>query len=261
MKQQYLSWLAGLLLIIPNVMTPPLQAAGYGHFTGQVVVEGTPKPRKLEVKKGDPAIRDLCCKEHDIPDQKLVINPKNKGLANCFVYLKKCDTSEIHPDLKVSKVTEVVQLQKHCTFVPHCLIVRTDQHLVIKSDDPAAHNLNYKPRYNSGDGFVLPPNPREGYRLPRFTACERYPTGVECNIHPWMSAQWLIIDHPYAAITDQDGHFKIRNLPAGRHEFIIHHQLAGMVHYPEQKTIEVVISNGSTSDLGVLKVKASKFDE
>ena len=38
MKQQYLSWLAGLLLIIPNVMTPPLQAAGYGHFTGQVVV-------------------------------------------------------------------------------------------------------------------------------------------------------------------------------------------------------------------------------
>ena len=84
---------------------------------------------------------------------------------------------------------------------------------------------------------------------------------MECNIHPWMSAQWFIVDHPYAAITDKDGKFKIENLPVGKHEFIIHHQLAGMVHYPEKKVIEVVITAGKTADMGVWKTKAEKFNE
>ena len=260
MKQLHrVRWIAAVLVLA--FAAPSAQAADYGHFVGQVVVDGTPKARKLEVTKGDPAVRDLCCKENDIADQKLVINPENKGLANCFVYLKKCDTSTIHPDLKESKEKEVVQDQKGCKFIPHCVIVRTDQQLVIKSDDPAAHNTNYKPRYNPGDNIVISPNDRVGVKLPNFTLNERYPTGVECNIHPWMSAHWLIVDHPYAAITDKDGKFKIENLPVGKHEFIIHHQLAGMVHYPEKKVIEVVITAGKTADMGVWKTKAEKFNE
>src|SRR5262249_15151279 len=43
----------------------------------------------------------------------------------------------------------------------------------------------------------------------------RGPFFVNCNIHPWMEAYMSVHDNPYFAVTDQEGHFEIKNLPAG----------------------------------------------
>ena len=32
----------------------------------------------------------------------------------------------------------------------------------------------------------------------------------QCNIHPWMDAWVLVFNHPYAAVTDDDGNFRSR---------------------------------------------------
>ena len=39
---------------------------------------------------------------------------------------------------------------------------------------------------------------------------------VTCDFHPWMKVYWLILDHPYAALTDKDGRFHIENMPDWR---------------------------------------------
>lgn len=84
---------------------------------------------------------------------------------------------------------------------------------------------------------------------------ESLPTQIKCDIHPWMSAYVLVLDHPYAAVTDQYGKFKIENLPAGELEFRYWHERPGYV----EKSVKIKIEAGTTKDLGTIKVPAAKF--
>ena len=53
------------------------------------------------------------------------------------------------------------------------------------------------------------------------------PVKVACNIHPWMNA-WLVVkDHPYMAVSDDNGKLEIKNLPAGEWSFQIWQEKAG----------------------------------
>ena len=38
---------------------------------------------------------------------------------------------------------------------------------------------------------------------------------VRCNPHPWMNAFINVAATPFYAVTDADGHFEIKGLPAG----------------------------------------------
>ena len=44
---------------------------------------------------------------------------------------------------------------------------------------------------------------------------------IEEDIHVWMSAWWLILDHPYFAVTDDRGAFEIPDVPAGPQQVIV----------------------------------------
>jgi hypothetical protein len=70
-----------------------------------------------------------------------------------------------------------------------------------------------------------------------------------------MKAHWLILDHPYAAITDADGKFTIKDLPAGDHEVVVWHEGPGYI----ERKLKVKITAGKTTDLGVVKVPAAKM--
>ena len=83
---------------------------------------------------------------------------------------------------------------------------------------------------------------------------EGLPTQVECSIHPWMEAYWLVLDHPYAAITTPDGKFRIEKLPAGEHDFVVWQENVGYLERPKVK-----IKPGETTDLGTVKVPVAKL--
>jgi hypothetical protein len=36
-----------------------------------------------------------------------------------------------------------------------------------------------------------------------------------CNIHTWMKGYAKVFDHPFAAVTKEDGTYEIKNAPAG----------------------------------------------
>ena len=55
-----------------------------------------------------------------------------------------------------------------------------------------------------------------------------------------MVAYWVILDHPYAAVTDEKGNFEIPNLPAGTHEFNVWQESAGYL----DKKYTVTIKDG-----------------
>ncbi len=54
-----------------------------------------------------------------------------------------------------------------------------------------------------------------------------WPIKVQCDAHGWMHACWISQDHPYYAVTDANGTFKITDLPAGDYEVEVWHEELG----------------------------------
>ena len=183
---------------------------------------------------------------NEVPDGKrIVVDPSSKGIANVIIYLAK-KPAKVLPDLVKSKDAELIFDQKGCRFLPHVLHVGSDrlQRVRVKSDDAVAHNTHTYPIKNNQENFIVPPNDRVGVELKALTLVERLPSKVSCDIHPWMSAYWMILDHPYAAVTDAKGNFEIPNLPVGDHEFIVWQESPGYL----DKKHKVTIKEGMNED-------------
>jgi uncharacterized protein (DUF2141 family) len=50
---------------------------------------------------------------------------------------------------------------------------------------------------------------------------------IKCDFHPWMEAYLFVMDHPYFAVTDEMGQFKIVGLPAGEYTLAAWHEELG----------------------------------
>lgn len=240
-------------------MAAPAFAADFGTVTGQFILEGdVPKP-EVAISQGDKTVKDAAvCAADTLYKNDLVVDEKTKGIANIFVYIYPRDAKKlpVHPDDKASEKKEVVFDQKGCRFVPHAMIVRTDQTVIVKSDDAIAHNTHTYTLKNNPVNFLIAPNDRDGIPV-TVNQAESLPMPVKCDIHPWMQAYWLIIDHPWAAVTDKEGKFTIENLPAGEHEFRVWHERAG---YLDRK-YKVTVEPGKTIKLEPVEVPLEKVSK
>lgn len=227
-------------------------SAQWGHVKGRFVLDGeVPKPTFLFKAGGNVKDAEVCAAT-DFVNDELVVDPASKGIQNIFIYMRKAKS--VHPDLKKSEKSEVVFDQKGCRFKPHALFIRTDQTVKVKSDDPVAHNTHTFTLRNQPVNILIKPKEREGIDV-KVPAPESLPMQVKCDLHPHMLAYWLILDHPYAAVTAKDGSFMIKNLPEGKNEFRVWHEKVG---YVERKFV-VEIKDGEVTDLGDVKVDGSKL--
>ncbi len=244
----------GLLLALLAGQSQSVQAAEWGSIEGQFVIDAkTEVP--IRIKKGDPTVKDpAVCAAADTPDETLVINPANNGIANVFIYLKKAP-ADIHPDLKAVPTEKLTFDQVGCRYLPHGMTVRVGQTVSCVSSDAAAHNIHTNPLANSAANFIVQPNDKSGIQVVKFDLVETLPVKVVCDIHNWMDAYWLVADHPYVAVTDADGKFKIANLPAGEHSFRVWQERCGYVN----REYKVKVVAGKTTTLAVEKVPAAKL--
>ena len=248
--------LSAFALGLAAAAAAPVYADGFGAIEGQFVLDGAVPATALLAKKGDPAVKDAAvCAKDDLPDESLVVNADNKGIANIFVYLRKAPKS-IDPSLKASKTPEVVFDNKGCRYVPHAAVVRTDQMIRFTSSDSVAHNIHTYTLGNPQQNFILQANDTKGTAIP-VKATETLPMPVKCDIHPWMRGSMLVVDHPYAVVTDADGKFKIEGLPEGEHSFRVWHENPGYV----EREWKVKVVAGKTTTVPPVKVPAAKLTE
>jgi len=219
-------------------------AAGYGSLVGTIKYEGTPKELPPLVAAGDPTLKPedkAVCAATAVPNESLVVNPNSNGLANAIIFLEK-RPGNIKPELASPPTEKVLFDQKGCRFLPHVLVVQIGQPLFVVSDDPIPHNTHTRPKRNPEFNKLIKADEREGvpcvYKKP-----ESGPISVVCDLHTWMKAYHFPIDHPYWAVSDKDGKFEIKDLPAGKHFFNVWHESApGGAQLLERKlqiTIEV----------------------
>lgn len=228
--------------------------AQWGGIKGKVVLDGDLPVLKPLIAKGDASAKDAAvCAVNDVPDETAVVDPETKGVANVVVYLRK-KPSKVHPSLKDPKAATVLYDQIGCRFVPHVIVAQTSQKVKVVSMDAVAHNTRGTPIKNQGFNFLLSANDRKGVEVP-FAAGESLPCEIRCDIHPWMKGYWMIVDHPYAAVTGKDGSFQIDNLPAGEHEFRVWHEGSGYL----EKSLEVKVADGKVTELKPIKATAEKL--
>jgi hypothetical protein len=234
------------LTLLSAIFSPALgraadDATGYGGLSGQFVFDGdAPKPGLLVKAAG--AVPD-------VPDERLLVDPETKRIANVCIYLEKAPA--IHPDLKA--VPEKAELVfKDYRLAPHITLLRTGQKLVARNLDPVAHNIHPYMARNTSSSHVLAPGGDVGIT---YASRESLPLPIKSDIYPFLSGHLLVLDHPYAAITDAQGKFRIDKLPAGEHKFSVWHERAGRI----DRAFRVVVEKEKTTEVPVQKIDPRKF--
>ena len=91
------------------------------------------------------------------------------------------------------------------------------QELLIKNSDATLHNIHGLPIINKGFNFAMPKVVKK--KSIKFKKAENF-IKIKCDVHSWMNAYVSVFDHPFFAVTDEEGNYKIDNIPSGHYEVI-----------------------------------------
>lgn len=200
---------------------------GMVEFVGDVI----PKDKTFTISS------DVLYCGKELRTEKYIIN-KEKKIKNAAVYLK---------DVKAGKAISgapVAIIDSKCTFSPHVSVGVKGNNLIVTNQDPVLHTIHVYARI-LGKTMFNTALPERGSSLTKtFTR-----TGVmelNCDCHPWMEAFVVVLDHPYAALSDEKGIFSIDNIMPGVYTVEAWHEALGTITIPN-----VTVQAGKTSTVKV----------
>lgn len=257
--QRITLFLASLALAV--LLTGAAQAQGWGSIKGRFLYDGkAPAPQPIAVTKDQ-----QFCGPKNLVDESLVVGEKG-GIKNVVVYIyvgAGDKVPQVHPEL--AKPKPATFDNANCRFEPRVATVQTGQALILSNSDPIAHNTKVD-AFNQPINPLLPP----GAKLPqKFAAPERLPARASCSIHPWMTGWIVVKEHPYMAVTDENGEFEIKNIPAGNWTFQFWHEKAGYLDTVSMNgkevewrrgRVELNIKDKAALNLGDVKIAPAAFE-
>jgi uncharacterized membrane protein len=155
-----------------------------------------------------------CKALHD--DKIQVVRVKDGKLENAFVYVK----DGLPPGTYAVPETPVVFDQKECEFTPRVFGIMAGQAMAATNSDKLMHNVK-SPEWNEGFPFGV----KRNLKLENATVMAT----IKCDVHPWMRAYAGVMEHPYFAVTKDDGAFEIQGLVDGEFTLVAWHEKLGTV--------------------------------
>jgi len=193
-----------------------------GSIHGTVIYEGTSPPDQPVLKRDS----DPKCSQNRT-DEAVVVN--HGKLRDVLVRVKN-GTMGKHDAPKQAAILD----QRDCMYVPRVVGIVAGQQLLVRNSDNTFHNvwgllagkeLWNKPQSPKSADLTLDPK----------TAKPGDVVELKCGVHPWMHAYVAVQDHPFFAVTDQDGKFAIDGLAPGKYELEAWHPVLGS----KSMTIEI----------------------
>lgn len=249
----------------PARVDPP-DPMTFGHLRGRFVYDGEPPPAKpIPILKDRDALG-----APDLKDESLLIEPKDKGLANVLIALER-PTGDDAPRLKIHESyaktadAKVVLAYRGGRLTRRLLAMRTTQPLTVVNKDAVAHSFHAHCAVNPRFHQIL----TRGHSMEAaLTKAEPAPLQVTCAIHPWIKAYIAVHDHPYFAVTAADGSFEIRNIPMGEWTFRFWHEKVGFLpggniegkQFDWPRGRYAIDIRSATTDLGEIKLSPELFE-
>jgi len=233
------------------------RAQSWGDLKGQVVWTGGAIPAKENITPN----KDVqhCLSKGPLISDALVIDPTSKGVKNVMVWLAPAEAGgkiPIHPSLAAVPKEKVVIDQPCCMFTPRITMMREGQTLEIKNSAPVLHNSKVigSPTVNGTFNLSIPANTS----IEKHPKAEKKPMLLNCDIHGWMGGRIGVFNHPYFAVTKDDGTFEIKNAPAGKFKIYLQHEKAGWLHHGGTSAGQEITIKPGSNDLG--KFEMSKAE-
>jgi len=206
----------------PNVPSgPPGTIAGVVKFTGKapVMAEVSPKPT-------DP----VCLKP--VPKDNSVVVSKDGGLQDVLV---RITVGGAKGEAKGGPTFT----QEGCMYKPRVAGAMPGQEVTYVNSDKTMHNVQVlkgtETVFNTGQPAasspIKKPAPEENGVLK-----------IKCSVHPWMTAFLIVTDHPFFAVTGEDGKFEIKDVPSGKYKVEAWHSQFGL------KTTDLTIEASKAAD-------------
>ena len=139
--------------------------------------------------------------------------------SHAVVWLTRLDDSGV-THMRASE-QRVQLVQKNKSFCPHVLIVQVGLPVLFPNRDPFFHNVF---SLFEGKRFDLGLYEAGSSRTVIFD--REGISYIFCNIHPEMSAVVVALKTPYYGMSDRKGLIAISNVPTGRYEMHVWHELA-----------------------------------
>jgi plastocyanin len=233
----------------------------WGTVRGRIVFSGEiPARETLEITRDEEV-----CGLPGLQDESLLIHPQNRGIANFVVFLDSRDEVPVHPTLSALVQKPVELDNKGCRFIPRIVPLQTGQTLRMLNTDPVVHNAAAYLKRSIPFNEVIPSGKPSARQIGK---AERAPARIDCSVHPWMRAWLVVLDHPYSVVTNADGQFEMKLVPAGEHTFHFWHEQPGSLQELQiqnelrqttRGTISLSIPAGDVLDLGDIQVKAEQL--
>lgn len=169
----------------------------------------------------------------------------SKGIANAIVTIEGITVGKPIPP-----VDSVFVTNRACQFVPRVQVVQVGSRVDIRNDDDVLHNVHATlGETETLFNIALPTKDlrvRKDFSKPGLVQ-------IACDAgHTWMRAYVLVTDHPYHAITGDDGSFTIADVPPGTYTVKVWHEAMGtqtrevVLRPSERGTIEFDLTGGGS---------------
>jgi hypothetical protein len=237
-----------------------------GSLAGRVTLGGeVPKPKGYNLTTLPDAI--YCGRISDGRGWRL-LQPFNVGPHGAFrqvvVLLDRIDRGKPFGQVKPPRIEAL-----DCRFMPFVNVVRDQHDVVVVNMDPAMHDIQAYETSHLGPRVLfnvpLPISHRypheaglsghfhKHYEGTPMTQTVRMTKGreifvMQCGFHAYMESWALVVDHPYYAVTDQEGRFEIGDVPPGTYTIKIWHPY---VHEPYEQTVTIKSKESTTVDFAV----------
>jgi plastocyanin len=211
--------------------TPAAAPQGGATISGTISFTGTP-PANPTIDMSEEA---TCAAKYTTPPTDPRVLVAGGKLANAFVYVK---TGLPAGSSYTAPSTPVNLDQRGCLYHPRIFGVMVGQPIEIINSDPLLHNIKAVPKENRGFNIS---QPSEGMKTTRTFTKPEVMVPLECNVHGWMNAYAGVMNHPFFAVSGEDGTFTIRGLPAGTYEIEAWHEKLGT------RTVSVTVTENGTA--------------
>lgn len=160
-----------------------------------------------------------------------------KTFANTVVWVANAKAGKPMPIEKRAELSS-----ERCALEPRVQAVTIGTTVNVINDDKILHRLVFL-RLGTNDTLVVTPFFNTG-QIVATEQLAKKPGIIEvrCVQHPWTRGYIAVFDHPYFAVTENNGTFGIDSLPAGNYRMMIWHE--GAAKPTEQ---QVQVSAGGTA--------------